>query len=1549
MAKSKRKYVSKTLNSNKGKTTSAAKAAKTYKKATETRVLARGLANFVQHGTIRNIIESPRVMIERMWNEFRRRDANYEVRRPTHTNNDDYYDVKESTRTEDELNQDDGDDDGDGSSFEEDSSYFDDIKISVMHKYAKSIVERLAVECNTADPIKSEEKWLLSYLKMHNFWIRKDTAEYICQNLGIEFNLVGYYRDILMWLPDEQYGIDPICPTCKSNKRIGVHGYLDLEKTPCRKVIDIADWYCIAGRRYKCHECMQEKREPYTFMSYDKDSVKQLPRRLSFSFPAFLTKGCAFDMKIVDLMRPIRDANVSFTRFRDIIEEMHAVEHCKRAILHEHSRDDRADLSERHLRKFSHFRDKTEYDGYVPGRRVFRSTYLEMHNEIRSHLDAETKKHGIKVGYADATYRAMKRLGCFNGQKLVDCLVTIKNEYGVARAQFASPSDAKDNYARPLENMVDTFNQYGFSGPSWIYVDNPLQSGWLIELFPSLGKKQKEYDKLYETEQGKANDYNNDNSECVESIIQNEDDEFFDADMDNVADDNADDDGFYDANDGEDDCDFNFDHWFQESCHYSNTIGDINQRAEKVIGHLGLNSDNTDPIVIGLDGEWFVPTNREGKPCGKPWKISLIQIAYLYDHRNENRIEYKNVRCELFHLNHSWKVLPEKLNELLMNKRIQFAGCQVSGDISKINKDFRSNIECSERTIRNLAPMAQARGIQLCGKGLDSLAPVVLQKECTKELQLSDWKWRQDKILSIELQKYAARDALYSKMCDVELEKYEDLTIPLKPEMIVPDMVVDLAPYYTSNLSVRDQASVGAIAKIVPNQESWVVPSILHTSSNVARGLEPGRFLIELTDIKAPALKVKDMLVKGTNRFVTLGEIGVGKHVMVPIEMIRKHNPNRNAIALNTKDQSRIAKRKVTKKAGSRHVTKRRRNRKNTTADIFDVDRAMDRNDQVVEEGDPLHTFEESDFDWDSLRLEDIDTIEKCLELAKDHKMALPGRDSANCQNESYLDVPPDKIFDRFSSLLGSPFHAIHRFKLMMKHSHRKAFYVALSEAFFQWSEQDLAVLEAKLAEKKGMDRKAIYLCRYFKRKYFSKRCRRICLPPSRLYWRIRNVFEIFGSKCDVDTGKPLFSDGDWVKANTILKEVLHGYYSDPPGLNLYQFELTNKGEIKYDLLLQVPLLRCKRDTNALEGSHSHINNAFGPSACGPEIADAILAEHRHRSNLRACQKNLSNFPKIGHYNTWMIDAHVKVYERNHNELLYPTWICASDFAPTEEKFGFVSLVGKELEKEINDTVKVRDDKMTPTAKYLSKACGMVVHPRPWSTEYECKCLYQKLFTEATKIHKNMDKVDELMTRLILKHVDGVKVFPKTKAYNRIYRKRRKHYETLQKASRLMARDETLLHSVNILTAHQKQGYEKPTAEASSDVDMNTEDVNAEESTLDKFVTDNFGTIQKQDAPKERQTMKRVNHLNFVHPAFPQFAGLYQVNMIQAANHISYQAPRHERNLVLPVRGPDKICVRQERKCKNCKKGKSDGCRGGSTRRPRNQPQRYCDTHQCYF
>jgi len=71
-------------------------------------------------------------------------------------------------------------------------------------------------------------------------------------------------------------------------------------------------------------------------------------------------------------------------------------------------------------------------------------------------------------------------------------------------------------------------------------------------------------------------------------------------------------------------------------------------------------------------------------------------------------------------------------------------------------------------------------------------------------------------------------------------------------------------------------------------------------------------------------------------------------------------------------------------------------------------------------------------------------------------------------------------------------------------------------------------------------------------------------------------VFETFGTKRDEDTNKALFNNKKcWVVANNILKGILEGYYSDPPDENLYTYELTAKGEIKYDALLGLPLLEC--------------------------------------------------------------------------------------------------------------------------------------------------------------------------------------------------------------------------------------------------------------------------------------------------------------------------------------------------------------------------------------
>ena len=43
-------------------------------------------------------------------------------------------------------------------------------------------------------------------------------------------------------------------------------------------------------------------------------------------------------------------------------------------------------------------------------------------------------------------------------------------------------------------------------------------------------------------------------------------------------------------------------------------------------------------------------------------------------------------------------------------------------------------------------------------------------------------------------------------------------------------------------------------------------------------------------------------------------------------------------------------------------------------------------------------------------------------------------------------------------------------------------------------------------------------------------------LPPWKLYFRVRAVFEIFGTKIDLKNNKPLFNKDAWVKAKNILK-----------------------------------------------------------------------------------------------------------------------------------------------------------------------------------------------------------------------------------------------------------------------------------------------------------------------------------------------------------------------------------------------------------------------------
>jgi hypothetical protein len=153
---------------------------------------------------------------------------------------------------------------------------------------------------------------------------------------------------------------------------------------------------------------------------------------------------------------------------------------------------------------------------------------------------------------------------------------------------------------------------------------------------------------------------------------------------------------------------------------------------------------------------------------------------------------------------------------------------------------------------------------------------------------------------------------------------------------------------------------------------------------------------------------------------------------------------------------------------------------------------------------------------------------------------------------------------------------------------------------------------------------------------------------------------------------KPLFNARAWRKANNVLKEILLGYYSDPPGFSFYTNRLDKQGEPMVDQF-RLALLNCNRGTNDVEAIHKQLVALYGTWCTGVEMSDALLSDRRHRYNQKINERKRLGFPKFGRYDTWKIDALQLLVERNHDVLLYPEWSNASDYKETAESFGTVA------------------------------------------------------------------------------------------------------------------------------------------------------------------------------------------------------------------------------------------------------------------------------------
>ena len=142
------------------------------------------------------------------------------------------------------------------------------------------------------------------------------------------------------------------------------------------------------------------------------------------------------------------------------------------------------------------------------------------------------------------------------------------------------------------------------------------------------------------------------------------------------------------------------------------------------------------------------------------------------------------------------------------------------------------------------------------------------------------------------------------------------------------------------------------------------------------------------------------------------------------------------------------------------------------------------------------------------------------------------------------------------------------------------------------------------------------------------------------------------------------------------MNEIILGYYSNLPGIQLYRYQLKIDGTIKVDKY-GIKLLDCLQDTCDVEGEHSHMNNAAGKRMIGVDFPDHLYESRRHHSNIDTLKCNSVGFPQSDHYNPWLIDL---LQDR------VSEWVnTAAVHYETKETFGFVLLASASLKSKIND------------------------------------------------------------------------------------------------------------------------------------------------------------------------------------------------------------------------------------------------------------------------
>jgi hypothetical protein len=573
-------------------------------------------------------------------------------------------------------------------------------------------------------------------------------------------------------------------------------------------------------------------------------------------------------------------------------------------------------------------------------------------------------------------------------------------------------------------------------------------------------------------------------------------------------------------------------------------------------------------------------------------------------------------RCFLFHVirgNSKPSFLPKALEQLLEDDKIIKVGVGIKGDCTRLEKAYGVEVA----NIVDVAQFAISRKMEIIGHGLRDLVRKFLQHDLPKDPKIRNSNW-QAKNLSHEQIIYACLDAYASVQVYMFIENNCDpiwRNVPSEQE---------LTPNRHVLLYTKESTECAGEGVVIAYEQETYGRYHLHTKYH-------NRKVVLITKVLIPLARMPYCFE------------GQPKTMM----------DSKDTEVLWDVDRMRLL---LSSQASTCDQVLP------TTHESTTTDPNIDLLQTYTSPSDYQNFFSSFDINDDldaQLSRPPLDEI--IVEIGTDTSTASSDeeRSEISSNDNNANNLPP-----LFAVRLDI-FHAMQRISrtLKLKHGAAHAFLARLRDAFFLVCKEDINAI-CTFLEKQGLSEDEINKKKNEDWVFFLQHCRRAVPGSKILLYRFDKVCNLFGNLEDAKTKEPLFREETKKKIKNLRVHIKKGCLSDVPGIPLYHVACK-------DSQSGLPVYRCVRGTNSIEGYHRHLRRLLAMYCGSPRLVHSILLEFNYRWNVRMAIKNRGLPDEIGgFYQQYLLDQIREMSINWSPTHLFPEWISVRDFEDTMERSG---------------------------------------------------------------------------------------------------------------------------------------------------------------------------------------------------------------------------------------------------------------------------------------